>query len=29
MTGSLQPIPKLMHPILGLTDFQLYSELPL
>ena len=29
MTGSLQPIPKLMHPVLGLADFQLYSKLPL
>ena len=27
MAGSFQPIPKLMHPILRLTDLQFYSEL--
>src|SRR3989338_6179499 len=29
MAGSLQTIPELMHPVLGLTDFQLYPKLPL
>jgi hypothetical protein len=29
MAGSLQPIPKLVHPVLGLTDFHLYPERPL